>query len=75
MIGTYTQLPDDLDLQKYSVAQRPVFDNWQQSGTVFVVEAIPTDEIITNKVQELKLKVALGTVTEDEVSQLQLLTS
>lgn len=75
MIGTYTQLPDDLDLQKYSVTQRPVFDNWQQTGTVFVVEAIPTDEIITNKVQELKLKVALGTVTEDEVSQLQLLTS
>lgn len=75
MIGTYTQLPDDLDLQRYSVSERPVFNNWQQSGTVFVVEEIPTAEIITNKVQEIKLKVALGTVTEDEVSQLQLLTS
>lgn len=75
MIGTYSQLPDDLDLQKYSVAQRPVFDNWEQTGTVFVVEAIPTDEIITNKVQDLKLKVALGTATDEDKENLQLLTA
>jgi len=39
------------------------------------VEAIPTDEIITNKVQEIKLKVALGTATDEDKENIQLLTA
>lgn len=75
MIGTYSTLPDDLDLQKYSVTERPVYDNGQQKGTVFVIDEIPTEQIITNKVQDLKLKVALGTATDEDKENIQLLTA
>lgn len=64
-----------IDDRLYEVEQKPVYNNWQEAGFMFVVKKKDEDGIINNKVKELKLKIAIGDATDDDKADLKLLTA